>query len=153
MNNIKIIVATTDIHIDYIARHYEETISLWENYQVTDVSIAKRKEQIRKWISDDDVHLTVAINHDGQPVGFNSLYIMTDYSGIKFGKIVILYVSPEYRNQGVARQLKIETETWLISKGISAVITEIDAKNERMLEINEKAGFSIKSYTFVKTLL
>lgn len=65
---------------------------------------------------------------------------------------MILYVHPDHRGQGVARRLKLEGEDWLRTQGARQVVTEIDAKNERMLAINRKAGFAVKSYVMVRDL-
>jgi GNAT superfamily N-acetyltransferase len=147
-----IALAKSDEHLDFIAKHFEETIALWEDYQVTPESVQKRKDQIQEWATEENAHLTVAITPEHQIVGFNSLFITKDYSGNALGKIVILYVLPEHRGTGIAAVLKRDGESWLRSKGVNKVITEIDAKNERMLEINRKAGLRIKSYTFEKEI-
>ncbi|MFC1679152.1 GNAT family N-acetyltransferase [Elusimicrobiota bacterium] len=144
--------ATSEEHLDFIANHFEETIALWEEYQVTPKSVQKRKDQIKKWAAEENVHLTVASGRQAGVVGFNSLFVSKDYSGIAYGKIVILYVVPEHRGKGIAAKLKQEGESWLRSQGVKKVITEIDAKNERMLDINKKAGFRIKSHTFERDI-
>ncbi|MBN2383007.1 GNAT family N-acetyltransferase [bacterium] len=150
--DIAIVPATSEAHFSFIAQHFEETIALWEDYQVSSKSVQGRKDQLKKWIADDKVHLTVAVCKDEDVVGFNSLFITNDYSGNAYGKIVILYVLPEHRGKMIAASLKREGESWLKSRGITKVVTEIDAKNRRMLEISEKAGFQIKSYTFEKQI-
>lgn len=148
----KVVRATSEEHLDFIARHFEETIALWEDYQVTRESVRKRKEQLKDWITDKNVHLTVATGPGQEAVGFNSLFITKDYSGNEYGKIVILFVLPEHRGKGIGASLKVDGESWLRSRGVKKVITEIDAKNERMLEISKKNGFRIKSYTFEKEI-
>lgn len=149
---IHICKAATDSDIEFVAKHFEETVSLWEDYSATEKSIAARVESVKKWLDDDNAHVTVAIADDGQILGFNTLWIFDGYSGEKLGKICILYVLPEFRGQAVAKQLKDEGEEWMRSKGAIAVITEIDAKNKRMLTISKKAGFAIKSYVLQKKL-
>ncbi len=150
--NTKIRDAATGDDIEFIAKRFEETISLWEDYEVTKESVAKRIEMVEKWLEEDNVHVTVAVTEDDEIIGFNSLWVFDGYSGEKLGKICILYVLPERRGHGVARQLKIEGEKWMHSMGAIAVITEIDAKNMRMLEIAKKAGFEIKSFVLQKKL-
>jgi GNAT superfamily N-acetyltransferase len=137
--------------LDFIAARFEETIALWEEYEVTAASVAKQRANIEGWLAKEEMHLTVACL-EGAPVGWNSLYITRDYSGRPLGKIIILYVVPEHRGRGIARRLKEEGEAWLRAAGARQVITEIDAKNERMLEINRRAGFTVKSHTLVRDL-
>lgn len=144
--------ARSEEDFEFIAQYFEATIALWEDYVVTPASIAKQKEQLQSWGNKDNAHLSIALTPELKHVGFNSLYISKSYDGSPYGKIVILYVLPEFRSQGIAAQLKKEGETWLKSQGVNKVQTEIDAQNQRMLEINQKAGFRIKSYTLEKTL-
>ena len=149
---IQIVPVTERPHIMFIAKRFEETISLWKDYEVTLESASKRVAQLTEWIKDATVHVTVAVTPENLAVGFNSLYVAKDYSGNPFGKIVIPYVSPEFRRQGVAAALKGEGETWLVSQGVTRVVAEIVAKNTRMLEINKKAGFRIKRFTMERKL-
>ncbi|MFC1746101.1 GNAT family N-acetyltransferase [Candidatus Riflebacteria bacterium] len=149
---IQILPAEEEAHFRFIAKNFEKTIALWEDYRVSEESVSVRVEQIKEWVNKEDSHITVACNKDKELLGFNSLFIAKDYNGSNYGKIVILFVLPAYRNMGVARKIKLEGEEWLRSKGIFKVITEIDAKNERMLAINQKAGFRIKSYVMERSL-
>ena len=150
--DIKIQPADTDRRIRFVARFFEETIALWEKYEVTPESVAERVEQVREWVTKENSHITVAVTDEGDIVGFNSLFISKGYDGEPFGKIVILFVLPEFRRKGIAAQLKQEGEDWLRAQGVTKVITEIDAKNERMLEINRKVGFRVKSYTLEREI-
>ncbi len=63
--------ANSPADIDFIARHFEETIALWENYEVTEESIAERRKSVGEWIKQSHTHLTVALAPDGQVIGFN----------------------------------------------------------------------------------
>ena len=87
-----ILDATTDEHFRFIAERFEETIALWEDYEVTSESVAKRQRDITEWGGNEKVHLTVATDSEGAPVGFNSLFISEDYNGLPYGKIVILFL-------------------------------------------------------------
>ncbi len=142
--------AKSEADIDFIAKHFEETIALWENYEVTEKSIDNKKKSVKEWIKQTNTHITVALTSNGKIIGFNSLWITEGNSGEKCGKICILYIIPEYWGKGVAHKLKVEGEAWLKSQGIKRVITEIDAKNERMLKISKDAGFKIKSFLMEK---
>jgi len=148
---ITVRLAGSDADIRFIAERFQETIALWEDYEVTPEKIAKQAEAVRKWAGDEKMHVTVA-EEDGNRIGFNTLYVMEDYSGRGMGKIIILFVIPEARGRGAAKALKLEGEDWLKARGVTQVMTEIDAKNERMLEINKKAGFRVKSHTFVRDI-
>ncbi len=144
--------ATSEADIGFIARHFEDTIALWENYEVTKKSVTDREKLVSEWIAQAHTHFTVALAPDEGIVGFNSLWITEGNTKENCGKICILYVLPEYRGQGIARQLKLEGEKWLKSRGIRRVVTEIDAKNDRMLKISRQAGFRIKSLVMEKKL-
>ncbi|MBN2383004.1 hypothetical protein JXQ70_08995 [bacterium] len=68
--DITVVPAISEAHFSFIARHFEETIALWEDYQVTLASFQRRKEQLKKWIEDDNIHLTVAVCNDEDVVEF-----------------------------------------------------------------------------------
>jgi GNAT superfamily N-acetyltransferase len=138
--------------LKFIAEGFENTIALWEEYQVTQEKVAKRMEFLRKWGEDENIHLTVVLDKNNQCRGFNSVHCIRDYNNNPMGKIIILYIQPEYRKMGLAKLLKEEGEEWLRQKGATAVLTEIDAANQRMLEIIPQAGFVKKSTTFIKQL-
>lgn len=144
--------ASAEADVAFISERFQETIALWEDYEVTPESVRKQAETVRKWITDEKMHITVAELPGGELAGFNSLYVMKDYAGKPLGKIIILYVLPGHRGKGIAKELKLEGEDWLRGKGVGQVLTEIDAKNERMLEITRAAGFRPKSHSFVRDL-
>lgn len=144
--------AATDKDFDFVARNFEATIAQWEEYTVSEASVASRREEIRVWAREPDTHVTVAALPDGTPVGFNTLAVFKDYAGRDFGKVIILFVLEDRRRQGIGRKLKDEGECWLVSRGVDKVMTEIDARNEAALELNRRAGFEINSHTMVKRL-
>lgn len=102
-------------------------------------------------MGDEKVYLRTASIHN-ETAGFNSLYLTEDYNGSLIGKILIFFVSPEHRDRGIAKALKDDGLNWFLAKGITKIVTEIDAKNKRMLDINNQAGFKIKSYVLEKEL-
>lgn len=138
--------------LHFIAEGFEETIACWEDYQVTPERIAARVTQLNEWIENPDFHLVIALTSSGMPAGFNSLSAIRNYNGEPMGKVIILWVNPRFRRLGIGRALKREGEAWMRSRGIRRVRTEIDARNERMLQINQAAGFKIKSYVFERLL-
>ncbi len=50
----KVVLATSEEHYDLIAKNFEETVTLGENYQVTPESVQKRKVQLKKWAADEN---------------------------------------------------------------------------------------------------
>jgi RimJ/RimL family protein N-acetyltransferase len=63
-----------------------------------------------------------------------------------------LWVDEEYRGRGIARELKRRGEDWARSVGATFVNTNVQSQNERMLAINERAGFSVFRYNLRKRL-
>lgn len=130
--------AQTQADIDFIAEHFEATIALFEPYEVSPDSIAKRRVEVTEWIASEHMHITVAVRPDGRPVGFNTIHLTADYCGRPLGKILILFVHPEHPEHR--------------DQGATEVLTEIDAQNQRMLDINRRAGFELKSYVLTRKL-
>ena len=63
-----------------------------------------------------------------------------------------LWVHPAYRGLGIARVLKANGENWARSVGATFMNTNVQAENQRMLSVNEKAGFTLFRYNLRKRL-
>ncbi len=63
-----------------------------------------------------------------------------------------LFVHPEYRGGGIARRLKEMGETWARGMGCIFMDTHVRTTNRRMLELNEKLGYTIARVNLRKPL-
>ena len=82
----------------------------------------------------------------GQPVGFAQCGLRHDYvegtSGSPVGYLEGIYVTPEYRRQGVARKLLALCEKWAREKGCSEFASDCELTNATSLAFHLRMGFA-----------
>lgn len=81
----------------------------------------------------------VALNGD-QVVGFHVLYIL-DKAFAKISNISTFWIHADYRKQGIGKTLKKMGEDWSRENKCDYIQTNVHRANERMIQINEDAGF------------
>jgi GNAT superfamily N-acetyltransferase len=89
--------------------------------------------------------------HRAEIVGLHLVRQFEEYEQVGV-HIAGLWVHPGYRGIGVARTLKNQGEAWARSIGATFMNANIQAGNRRMLEISERAGFSLFRYNVRKRL-
>lgn len=89
--------------------------------------------------------------HLGEIVGLHVLRRYEEYEQVG-AHIAGLWVHPSRHKMGIARTLKEKGEAWARSIGATFINTNVHAGNERMLEINARAGFSLFRYNMRKRL-
>jgi GNAT superfamily N-acetyltransferase len=95
----------------------------------------------------------LALDPSSQLIGFHIVKIQKDLNGIRVGRIDTLWVRPENRNQGIAKNLKYRAESWAKSQGLKYLFTWVQASNKNMLEMNQKLGFEIVNYKMQKNIV
>jgi len=65
--------------------------------------------------------------------------------GAKTVNIVTLWVHPSFRNKGIAKKLKTLGTQWARSQKCEFATTSVHTSNDRMVNINKKAGFEVFS--------
>lgn len=73
------------------------------------------------------------------------------YLGRKIGFVHYLYVSPEYRQHGLATRLKKIAEKVCRARGCDAVEGVVARQNKAMIKLNKKLGYKITRYVFSKS--
>lgn len=89
--------------------------------------------------------------HRGEIVGLHILHRYEEWEQVG-AHIAGLWVHPDYLRLGIARTLKAQGENWARSVGATFINTNVHPGNRRMLEINERAGFSLFRYNLRKRL-
>lgn len=79
--------------------------------------------------------------HGGEMVGLHIVRQFEEWEQMG-AHIAGLWVRPDYRGMGIARELKRRGEAWAKSAGATFMNTYVHAGNERMLEVNRNAGYS-----------
>jgi GNAT superfamily N-acetyltransferase len=57
------------------------------------------------------------------------------------GNISTLWVHPDHRNKGLAKELKSKAETWAKDQKLIFIQTNVSVNNKRMLKINESNNY------------
>lgn len=95
---------------------------------------------------------------EGQKMGFIHMSIRKDYvegsSSSPVGYIEGLYVKPEYRNNGAARDLYEAGAKWAKSKGCSEIGSDCTLNNKLSYDFHYKIGFeeANKIICFIKEI-
>jgi ribosomal protein S18 acetylase RimI-like enzyme len=70
----------------------------------------------------------------------------------RYAHIFLLYVIPEYRHQGIAKQLITQAETWAKKRGDTQIGLQVFQENIPALKLYQKVGYQTQSLTMVKYL-
>ena len=57
------------------------------------------------------------------------------------GDIMTIAVKPEYRRQGIAKELIARLESWAKARGASAMMLEVDVKNQSAISLYLNLGY------------
>ena len=75
-------------------------------------------------------------------IGFHIITVQPYPPDLKIGNIITLWVSPEFRQQGVAGELKRRGEGWARAQKLTFIQTNVHVNNARMQELNQANGYS-----------
>ncbi|MBW3518615.1 GNAT family N-acetyltransferase [Flavobacterium sp. NKUCC04_CG] len=98
---------------------------------------------ISKMIDDSTTEVLVAeVNNQLIGCGYAQLRSTKDFQiHDAFGYIGFMFVTPEYRGQGISNLLLIQLKNWLLNKGVSEIKLEVYYENTAAIRAYEKAGF------------
>ena len=101
---------------------------------------------IEAQLPDPDLAAFIARDAAGRPLGFAEAAIRHDYvNGCKTSPVGFLegiYVVPEARRQGVARQLVAAVADWVREKGCSELASDARIDNAASHRMHEALGFA-----------
>lgn len=123
-----------------IAKWHNLTPKLWiPDYKVTMAEIEETVLKIQN-TRNEDLLLAVAEDELGQIQGF--IWACKQEKHQDSVMILSLYVTEDYRGQGVATKLKKLLEEWCRLEGIKTIETTVHYKNNSMMELNRKLGYT-----------
>ena len=99
---------------------------------------------LEAFVQADDVEVLVA-EIEGRVVGSGYIKIKEGkvyHKHDRYGYVGFVYVRPEHRGKGVARQIINGLSEWALSQGISEIRLDVYAENASAIRAYEKAGFS-----------
>lgn len=83
---------------------------------------------------------------DSIPIGFAQCSLRNDYvegtNSSPVGYLEGIYVKPEYRNQGFAKELLKQCEQWSAEKGCAEFASDCELDNSESLEFHKNCGFT-----------
>jgi ribosomal protein S18 acetylase RimI-like enzyme len=98
---------------------------------------------IKEFISDNKTELLV-IDYNQQIIGCGYAQIRSakPYQNHElFGYLGFMYVSPEFRGNGLNNLLLDDLKKWVLSQGITEIRLEVYSENEAAIRAYEKADF------------
>jgi len=96
---------------------------------------------------------TFVAEADGQKAG--CVWVTTEISlhdGSSCGWVLIVYVRPEFRRQGIGALLLKKAEDWTREQKAGALWLNAGAENKAALALYESVGFSVETVHMSKTL-
>ena len=117
-------------------------------FQVNEKTINDRLEQLKKYKEHD--FFLVAENADKEIVGYHFLNKTKHPNGLPVAHVQTIWVKPEYRKKGIAKELKARAEVWARESKLDHIDTFVSSKNPNMLSLNESLGYKIYGFKMRK---
>lgn len=125
-------------------RRYDENIN--KNYVV--------KNYYEQFLNKKDSCIIVAEDKNNNILGYGFGFIM-DYGNVydnKVAQLDAMYIKPEYRKNGIARQIIQYFIEWSKKNKASYIELKVYNNNNKAIELYEKEGFSIDKKILKKKL-
>ncbi len=115
-------------------------VMMWDSHTVEELC-----ETFAEVIGSEESAVFVA-ESDNQPVGFAQCQLRHDYvegtHSSPVGYLEGIFVMPQYRNSGYAKELLMKCEEWAKSKGCSEFASDCELENSVSLDFHLKLGFT-----------
>lgn len=115
-------------------------VMMWNSHTVEDLS-----ETFAEVVGGEEGAVFVA-EADDQPVGFAQCQLRHDYvegtHSSPVGYLEGIFVMPQYRKRGYAKDLLTKCEQWAKSKGCSEFASDCELENSVSLDFHLKLGFT-----------
>lgn len=113
---------------------------LWDNHDVTEL-----REEFAELLKSEEAACFLACEA-GVPVGFAQCQLRHDYvEGTQtspVGYLEGIFVRPEFRNRGLAKQLLGACENWAREKGCTEFASDCELGNDASLNFHLSMGFA-----------
>ncbi|MCK5760980.1 MAG: GNAT family N-acetyltransferase [Candidatus Delongbacteria bacterium] len=135
----------------FIAETHEDMPRGWiSDYTPDENEIINTENRLIELHKTLDIFCMVA-EVDGSIVSF--IWAEINKQNVKVIDIMSLWTDKDYRNKGIATQLKNELEIWCkTSTKAYKIRTTISSKNQSMILLNEKLGYRTDYYKMSKKL-
>jgi GNAT superfamily N-acetyltransferase len=87
----------------------------------------------------DKIKHTVVAYKDNEPAGIGALRPYSDNST----EVKRMWVSPEHRNQGIAKAILSALEDWTKELGFSSCVLETGKRQKEAVQLYQKCGYTV----------
>lgn len=139
-----------ELNLIQIAKWHNLAPKLWiPNHKVSGADIDETVEKIKNTKAED---LFIGIAEDDQDNIQGFIWALKQEESQDSVMILSLYVSKSYRHHGVGTNLKLLLEEWCRLEGVKTIQTTVNYKNNSMLMLNQKLGYTPGMVYMTKTL-
>lgn len=125
--------------------------ALFDNkFKVNEESISRSLQQLMKCTSDDFFDVAVISE---KIIAFHFMNQFKSTHGMMAANIQTIWVHPDFRKQGIAKELKDRGEKWAKEHKLDHISTFVHGKNSAMLALNEDLGYELVGYNLRKQLV
>jgi aminoglycoside 6'-N-acetyltransferase I len=132
-------------------QHHAEWLRL-RNAVYTGIDRAFHEQEMALYLRDDTKECFLAVGENGDACGMIEVSLRNVVDGCltsPVGYVEGIYVDPEHRGSGLARQLLEQAEGWCRSKGCTEIATDAELDNQDAQRFHERMGFE-ETYRIVE---
>lgn len=121
------------------------------DFPTDDKMVADRLKHFKEKFNEEDF-FDVAVTTSNEIIGFHIIKKHPHFNNKNVGNIYTLWVSKDFRKQGVAKELKKRGEVWAKKSNLDHLYTWVHSDNSKMLSLNKQMGFEIVNYKMIKKI-
>jgi len=145
MENIKIkkatikdlddIVGLAGLMLDF-HESFDKYYTIYSKYE-------DHKEFYKNQLQKKNAQFLIAKDKNGEAVGFgqSSIISMPKTKAPKIGKLISIFVKPEYRDKKIGKVIFEQQMEWLKKNKVKYIEMHVDARNKKSLALWKKYGF------------
>jgi len=123
-------------------------------YEPKPRSREENRRQLLAWMRGEGPGSCVLVAESGSPpraVGFAACQLLGEAErGRRYGRIAVIYVTPECRGQGLGHALKDAADNWCRQAGAAYMLAHIPIDNKAMLRVCKLLGYEPWLTTWVR---
>lgn len=132
--------------------HLDQLVSLFDAYRVWYRMDSDKKTAhsfLEDRIKNDESTVFLAVNDEGEAVGFTQLYPLFSSTRMKRTWLLNdLFVAPEYRGKGVSKQLIDRAKDLARATNAAGVALETEKSNDIGNKLYPNSGFELDDHNF-----
>ncbi len=140
--SVKVVAATSQHHAEWLRLR---------NAVYTGIDRAFHEREMALYLRDDTKECFLAVGENGDACGLIEVSLRNVVDGLSspVGYVEGIYVDPDHRGSGLARQLLEQAESWRRSKECTEIATDAELDNQDAQRFHERMGFK-ETYRIVE---